>query len=143
MSQDPYRLRQRNFAHALWLVLLPPCAHIFFVLFIGAEADRSSLMLFSSILAAMSVGAYLHKKGYGPFVSPLAAAWPAVLAVDRQWFWTVDMHSPGGAAQAVARALGWADASATEAMAAFMVACGGAGWLFSRIDVWYEKRKRA
>lgn len=142
MSQDPYRLRQREFVHALWLALFPPCVHLFFVLFIGAEADRSSLMLGASVIAAVTVGGWLHKKGYGPFASALAAAWPAVLAVHRQWFWVVDMHSPGGASQAVARALGWEDPSATEAMAVLMAAFGGAGWLGVSFDAWRARRAR-
>lgn len=140
MSGDPYRLRQENFAHVLWLGLLPLGLHFATTVFFGLEAETAFAMLLSAALAAFFSGAYLGKKGYGAPAAALAAAWPAVLASHWRWHWAAGLSSPGSAAQSLVRVFGWTDASMTAAVAVITVAAGGAGWLGKRFDRWYKRK---
>ncbi|MDD5303067.1 MAG: hypothetical protein PHS14_08145 [Elusimicrobia bacterium] len=117
---------------------MPIGVHVFFILFFGSEAESSSFMLFATALAAGATGAFLGKLKYGPVASSLAAPWPSVLAAWRHWHWALGMPSPGGSAQSLARAAGWADAPMPAAVAAAMILSGAAGWLMVRVDRWYE-----
>lgn len=140
MSANPYRLRQKRFAHLIYLGLLPAGVHAFFTLIFGLEADTSGFMLFTAVMAAGAAGAFLGKLKYGPAVSALAAAWPSVLAAWRHWHWSLGMPSPGGSAQAMVRGLGWPDAPMPEAVACVLIPFGAAGWAFMRFDRWYESK---
>lgn len=140
MKNDPYRLRQKRFAHLLRLGLLPAGVHLFLTLLFGIEADTSGVMLMMAIMAALAVGVLLAKLEYGLIVSALAAVWPTVLAAWRRWHWSLDMHSPGGAAQTVVRFCGWPDAPAAAALAAVLIPFGALGWLLKHFDRWYEKK---
>lgn len=140
MSGDPYRLRQKRVAHLLWLGLMPAGVHLFFTVIFGLEAETSGFMLFSAVVSAGSIGAFLFKRRYGPVETALAAAWPAVLASWRHWYWSLGMPSPGGSAQGLVRTFGWPDAPSAAAVAAVLVPFGAAGWLFMRFDRWYEMK---
>lgn len=140
MSGNPYRLRQKEFAHFLWLGLMPIGAHVFFGVFLGLEAEGSGYMLLLTVCAAGAVGVVLGKLKYGPVESSLAAAWPSVLAAWRHWHWALDMPSPGGSAQGLVRLVGWADAPIPGAVAAVLIFSGAAGWLVMRIDRWYTAK---
>ena len=140
MNDNPYRLKQARFAHFLWLVLMPAASHGGFTLAVGMEAETSFAMLLSSVLAAAFAGGYLGKKGYGAAPASLASAWPAVLAAHGRWHWALGMSSPGGSAQNLVRALGWSQASMTEAVAVVMVVSGAAGWLAKSFDRWYKRK---
>lgn len=132
MKTDPYLLRQKWFAHLLYLVLMPPAVHACGAVVFGLDAEGSGYMLFASGLAAMATGSFLQKLKYGPVAAGLSGAWPAAIAAWRYWYWAAGMPSPGGSAQALARGLGWADAPAAAAVAAALIPCGAAGWLFAR-----------
>lgn len=119
---------------------MPAGVHAFFILIFGLEADTSGFMLFSAVMSAGAVGAFLFKRRYGPVESSLAAVWPAVLASWRQWHWSLGMTSPGGSAQGLVRTFGWPDAPMTAAVAAVLVPFGAAGWLFMRFDRWHEMK---
>jgi hypothetical protein len=134
LKNDPYLLRQKGFAHLLYLVLMPPAVHAFAAVIFGLDADTSSFMLFASALAAAATGAFLKKLKYGPVAAALSGAWPAALAAGRYWYWAGGMPSPGGSAQALARVLGWADAPAAAAVAAALLPCGAVGWLWVRFS---------
>ena len=138
MKPNPFAGRQKAFRHLVWLGGMPVCVHAFFVVFFGLEAETAGFMLFATVLAAASCGAFLSKAGYGPLASALAAGWPSDIAIWGHWHWGLGMPSPGGSAQSWARMLGWPEPSMTGALAALLLAAGGAGWLFSRTDRWYK-----
>ncbi len=140
MTANPYRRRQQGFTHLLWVGLMPAGVHLGLTVLLGFEAEGSVAMLFMTAMSAWAVGAFLSKKGYGPVVSPLAAAWLPAVAAGRHWYWSLDMPSPGGCAQSFFRLLGWNDAPITPAVAVIMAAFGAAGWGFMRFDRWYEKK---
>lgn len=140
MKKDPQGLPERGFSHFLFLGLMPAGVHLFFTVIIALDVDSSGMMLIMSIMAAGAVGAILSKKKYGPIESALAAAWPSVLFAWRRWHWTLDMPSPGGAAQSLVRALGWSDASVPAAVAVLLIPVGAAGWGLRDFNRWYEKK---
>lgn len=119
---------------------MPPGVHLFLTFLIGGEAESSGFMLFAGMMAAAATGAFLAKKGYGPVGSSVAAAWPTVLAAWRHWHWSLDMPSPGGAAQTLIRSLVWSDASVAASVACVLTPMGAAGWLIMRFDSRYKKR---
>ncbi len=140
MSETSYRLKQEQFAHFLWLGLMPSALHAGFALFVGEEGETSLAMVFSASMAAAFSGRFLGKRGYGPVVSALVSAWPIVAATHWHGYWAVGLSSPGGACQQIVRRLGWSDASATEAVAVLIPAFGAAGWLANRFERWYKKK---
>ncbi|MBI2385445.1 MAG: hypothetical protein HYV14_05455 [Elusimicrobia bacterium] len=96
----------------------------------GLEAEGSTHMLFASIMAAGSTGMFLRKLRYGWILAAFSGAWPGVLAAWRHWYWDLGMPSPGGSAQALVQALGWADASVAAAIAVVLLPCGAVGWIW-------------
>lgn len=91
-------------------------------------------VLFSVMLGAGFTAAVFSKEGRGPVESSLLAAWPAIVATWRQWYWAVGMHSPGKAAQGLVRLFGWPDADPAPAVAVTAAAAAAAGWLLMRAD---------
>jgi len=119
---------------------MPFCVHAFVTFFFALEADSSGMMLFCAMFASAAAGAFLSKRGYDPVTSAAAAGWPAVLGAWKRAYWAVDLPSPGGAAQGLARSFGWPDPQVSAAVASVLAASGLAGWLFMRFDRWYEKK---
>lgn len=125
---------------ALWLLVVPFAIHLLMSFMFGMEADTSGELLIAVMLASASTGAALAKKGFGPVEAAAAGAWPPALFAWRHWYWAMDMHSPGGAAQWMVGGFGWAGASATLATAAVAGACALPGWALMRVDAWHERR---
>lgn len=140
MSENPYRLRQENFAHILWLVLMPAGMHIAATVLMGLEIESSLAMMLLSAAAAGFAGAYVCKRGYPLVAAPFAAAWPVVMAAHWHWHWGLGMASPGASSQQIVRSLGWRDASMTASVGVLMGAAGAAGWGAMRFERWYKKK---
>jgi hypothetical protein len=114
--------------------------HLLLVFMIGMEADTSGEVVCAVILAAGGMGLFSCKLGHGLLFTMLAAAWPSALFGWRRWYWSMDMHPPGGAAQALVALTGWIEAPAPLALAAVAAAASLPGWLLMRFDRWNEKR---
>lgn len=113
-----------------YLGLMPPFVHACATILFGLEAEGSTHMLFSAVMAAGATGMFLRKARYGLVLAALSGAWPGALAAWRHWYWALGMPSPGGAAQSLAGALGWTGASAGEAVGALLIPCGAVGWVW-------------
>lgn len=134
MRKDPYRSRLGWFGHFLYLGLMPPFIHACSSVLFALEAEAPFLALVTSAFAAAATGSVLKKKKYGALASAVAGAWPAALAAGYYWYGNFGLYSPGGPAQALARALGWRDAPAAVAVALALLPCGVAGWALLRFD---------
>lgn len=130
MSKNPFRAWPGWLRDVVSLGLMPPFVHVCATVLFGLEAEGSTHMLFSSVMAAWATGLFLRKSRYGWILAALSGAWPAVLAAWRHWYWDLGMPSPGGSAQALVRLLGWTDASAAEAIAVVLVPWGAIGWFW-------------
>lgn len=130
MTKTPFKEWPGWLRHVWFLGLMPPFVHACATVLFGLEADGSTQMLFSSMMAAGATGMFLRKARYGWVLAAVSGPWPASLAAWRHWYWTLDAPSPGGAAQFLVRSLGWTDASAAEAVAAVLLPCAAAGWLW-------------
>jgi hypothetical protein len=109
---------------------MPPFVHICSAVIWGSEAEGSTHMLFSAVMAAGATGMFLRVLKYGRFAAAVSGAWPAALAVARHWYWRLDMPSPGGSTQSLVRYLGWADAPASASVAVVLIPFGVVGWMW-------------
>lgn len=125
---------------ALWIVGAPFLLHLLCVLLFGMEADTSTEVLFAVMFAAASTGGAYAKLGFNLALAAAATAWPPALFAWRRWYWAMDMHSPGGAAQGLVGLLGWKDAPAPWALASVAAVSSAPGWLLLRLDRWHENR---
>jgi hypothetical protein len=125
---------------AVWLLAVPFGVHALIMLLFGLDADSSGGILFGVVLSAGMTGFFLAKTGFGLHSAALASALPPAVFAWSHLYWTLDMHSPGGAAQWLVECVGWRGAPATLAVAAVAAAFAAAGWLLMRFDGWRQKR---
>lgn len=125
---------------AVWLVAAPVGIHCVVVFMVGWDVDSSGAVLAAVVIAAAVTGFVLGKGGYGPIGAALASAYPPALFAWTHLYWTLDMHSPGGAAQSLVEWAGWRGASAPLALAAVAAASAAPGWGLMRFDGWWQRR---
>ena len=126
--------------HLVYLGVIPAFVHAFATLTFAFEAELSIVILIAAMIASALVGGFLFRQGYHPVVPVVVSGWPTVLASWQRLHWAMNMPSPGGSAQSIARSFGWNDAPVPAAVAAVLAASGLAGWLFMLFECWYKKK---